>query len=158
MNLKQSQHNAFTIIARGLWHTAKRMRQWPFAARRSRCGRTSLPEADRSLSSRLRQEAQETHHEVGRVAAESRSIFPLSIWRPLEDGAEIGTIDLDWVRRGNLILATEYEMKVDTETELQIMFNETNCCDGIPVQHVLLSCIRRVSDIAWLSGRQFFGE
>ncbi len=78
--------------------------------------------------------------------------------RPLEDGAEIGTIDLDWVRRGNLILAPEYEVNVDTETELQILFNETNCCDGIPVQHVLVHCIRRVSEIVLLFGNQFFGE
>ncbi len=31
----------------------------------------SLPEVDRSLSSRLRQEAQETHHEVGGVTQDS---------------------------------------------------------------------------------------
>jgi hypothetical protein len=49
-------------------------------------------------------------------------------------------------------------VKVDTETELQILFNETNCCDGIPVQHVLVYCIRRVSEIALLFGNQFFGE
>ena len=80
-------------------------------------------------------------------------------WRPLEDGAEIGTIDLiDLIRHRHLILAPEYEMNVDTKTELQILFNETNCCDGMPVQYVLLSCIRRVSDVVWLFGRQFFGE
>jgi hypothetical protein len=65
------------------------------------------------------------------------------IWRPLEDGAHIASIDLS-----QIVAAPDDKMRVQGGTEVQIFFNETGCgCDGLEVGAALIPCINYVSEI-----------
>jgi hypothetical protein len=65
------------------------------------------------------------------------------VWRPLENGAHIATIDLS-----QIVTGPEDKMRVQGGTEVQVFFNETGSgCDGLEVGAALIPCINYVSEI-----------
>jgi hypothetical protein len=73
-------------------------------------------------------------------------------WRPIEEGAEIATIDLS-----RFTLGEKDKMNMYIETEVEICLKGTGTgCDRLPVDKALIPCIRCVSEIVDSFETQFF--
>lgn len=75
-----------------------------------------------------------------------------SEWQPLKNGAVLASIDIS-----GITFTREDELHMKTQTETQILFNETGVgCDGLPVEDALRPCIECVSQVVDIFEARFF--
>jgi hypothetical protein len=76
------------------------------------------------------------------------------VWRPLEDGTHIATVDMTPFAP---IANPKNKVRVQGGTEVKVLITETGCgCDGLEVVSAIQPCVRHVEDVVDVFASKFF--